>query len=53
VLLEFGGCSIILVIKKYLYLDGGLVKWKNENKKKENGSGKNFVKSNFKCYHKK
>ena len=26
-----------------------MVKWKNENKKIENGTGKTFPKSNFKC----
>ncbi|MSP06773.1 MAG: sulfurtransferase, partial [Candidatus Fonsibacter sp.] len=35
--------------KKISILDGGLVKWKNENKKIENGSEKKFQKSNFKC----
>ncbi len=34
---------------KISILDGGLVKWKNENKKIENGPGQNFLKSNFKC----
>ena len=35
--------------KKISILDGGLVKWKNENKKIENGPGKKFQKSHFKC----
>ena len=35
--------------KKISILDGGLVKWKNENKKIENGPEKKFLKSNFKC----
>ena len=30
-------------------LDGGLIKWKNENKKLEDGETKNIFKSNFKC----
>jgi thiosulfate/3-mercaptopyruvate sulfurtransferase len=35
--------------KKISILDGGLVKWKNENKKMENGPEKRSQKSNFKC----
>ena len=35
--------------KKISILDGGLVKWKNENKKIENGPEKKFQKSHFKC----
>ena len=35
--------------KKISILDGGLVKWKNENKKIENGPEKTSQKSHFKC----
>ena len=35
--------------KKISILDGGLVKWKNENKKIDKGPEKKFPKSNFKC----
>lgn len=35
--------------EKISILDGGLVKWKNENKKVTSGPEKNFQKSHFKC----